>query len=790
MRKLLITTLVLGLGLLWATGAWALTPPPMPQFFFTGFIQEATLDTTGAICTPAAQTAADGVTALDVSRLRGGTMTVNGIKMIVPCNTLLQLPAATMMWADLFDPATSTPIGSYIGAATGAVPANPTVTLTKTGLALADNPMPFPSFAVNVNGNVVNGKYIVGLIVPVTQQDLNASSGLVTYIDYAFGSFRVGGIEVAGSTFCDAALPGGGPACPGALVQFNDPVTDSPAGSGRWGLTHSIDPRFSGDDANTTIHTSTGIPLCIPRVAPSAIDPECPLGNRPLNGDTRFPVDPFLAVGAPLKIFDMPPPPGQPGADPTGFPDATKQVPLMVGDQVVYSGTLYKINPLATVIDPVTGATIPDNTAANTYISAHTVESVLGIFTAPGVPPAYVTIEDMLIGTNGAAVQGILQEASTRLTTVGFTSDPTRLVDIYAQDVNPCSGQVSLRLLATTDPAADAIRGRFVHRVLGGLFMPPTRNYTIRTRTQTLDPTTGLRVDFVAANGILTGEFSLPLFEYIFPENHRLGDPIIPNNYQDLPFLALGSGPVDGPGSGTAVLGQLVPWPGSAAPAALTCAAGGGTPPVVTVDPAIISVAVGATVTLNGAVTFDPLDNPASRTAVWTGPVAGTPGGTVTAPTYIFTAPGTAGTLVFTLTATDNFGAGSATESVIVLAATDIVQIPAGISGWAVQRGQRGGFGKLNVTATSTAAPAATLTLLETPDDAAIGFATCPLNAPVLGGVCNWGTGTFNKTTNTYDWIESKGAPQPKSLTVISSFGGSATVSCGPPNGKGTVSCP
>ncbi len=264
MRKVLITTLVLGLGLLWATGAWALTPPPMPQFFFTGFIQEATLDTTGAICTPTAQTAADGVTALDVSRLRGGTMTVNGIKMIVPCNTLLQLPAATMMWADLFDPATSTPIGSYIGAATGAVPANPTVTLTKTGLALADNPMPFPSFAVNVNGNVVNGKYIVGLIVPVTQQDLNASSGLVTYIDYAFGSFRVGGIEVAGSTFCDPTLPGGGPACPGALVQFNDPVTDSPAGSGRWGLTHSIDPRFSGDDANTTIHTSTGIPLCIP----------------------------------------------------------------------------------------------------------------------------------------------------------------------------------------------------------------------------------------------------------------------------------------------------------------------------------------------------------------------------------------------------------------------------------------------------------------------------------------------------------------------------------------------
>ncbi len=787
MRKLLITTLVLGLGLLWATGAWALTTPPNPQFFFTGFIQEATLDTTGAVCTPAPQIDALGA-AIDVSRLRGGTMTVNGIKMTVPCNTLLQLPAATMTWADLFDPANSTPIGSYIGAATGAVPANPTVAATKTGLALADSPMPFPSFAVNVNGNVVNGQYIVGLIVPVTQQDLNASSGLVTYIDYAFGSFRVGGIEVAGVTVCDATLPGGGPACPGALVQFNDPVTDSPAGSGRWGLTHSIDPRFSGDFANTTIHTSTGFPLCIPRVAPSAIDTECPLKNRPLNSDVRFgTADPFLAPDAPRKIFDMPTPAAA-DADPT-LPDPRKQVPLMIGDQVIYSGTLYKINPLAVVTDPVTGASIPDNTAANTYISAHTVEDVLGIFTAPGVPPAYVYIEEMLIGTNGAAVQGILQEASTRMTVVGFTSDPTRLVDIYADDVNACSGQVSLRLLATTDPAADAIRGRFVHRVLGGLFMPPTRNYTIRSRTQLIDPVTLQRVEQIVANGIVAGEFSLPLFEYIFPENHRLGDPFIPNNYQDLPFLALGSGPVDGFGTASPVLGQLVPWPGSAAPAAVTCAAGGGTPPVVTVDPAIISVGAGAQVTLTGAVTFDPLDDPLSRTAVWTGPVAGTPGGTVTAPTYTFIAPAT-GTLVFTLTATDNFGTGSATESVMVLQATDIVQIPPGLCTWVVARriGKRGGFGKFNCEATSSNVTA-TLTLLSTSDDAGNGQATCPLNAPVLGGTCNWGTGT-TKGGGIYDWVEIKGFPMPLTITVTSDKGGSATVTCSAPDAKGRVSCP
>ncbi len=794
MRKQFFATLFLALGLLWAIGAWAQTQtPPTPQFFFTGFIQEATLDTTGAICTPAAQVNAAGVP-IDVSRLHGGTVTVNGIRMIVPCNTLLQLPAATKMWADLFDPLVAAPVGSNVGSPL------PVQAVGQTRLALADSPMPFPSFAVSVNGNVVGkndgtipglaagtDKYIVGLIVPIEQQVLNGSSGLVSFIDYVSGSFRVGGL-VGDANCTQGGVPGGGLLCSGALVQFNDPIANAGPGgtSGRWGLTHSPDPRFSGDDANTTITTSTGFPLCIPRVAPPAIDTECPIGNRPLNGDARFPVDPFIAAGQPVKMFNMPCPAGTPVAScpvgqpaaVSGYPDPTKQVPLMVGDQVNYIGTIFKIDPLATVTDPVTLATIPDNTAANSYMSAHTVEDVLGIFTAPGVPPAYVRIEDMLIGTNGAAVQGILQEASTRMTVVGFTSDPTRLVDIYAQDVNPCSGQVSLRLLATEDPATDAIVGRFVHRVLGGTFMPPTRNYTIRSRTQQVDPVTGLRVPQIVANGIVAGEFSLPLFEYIFPENHRLGDPFLPNNYQDMPFLAFGSGPVDGFGSGTAVLGQLSPWPGATAPAPVTCAAGGGTTPIVLIDPAIISVGLGAAVTLTGAVNFDPLDDPASHTASWAGPVAGTPGGTVTAPTYTFIAPSTAGPLNFTLTATDNFGSGTGTVTVNVLAASDIVQIPAGLATWTTQRGKIGPFGKLGVSATSSAAPAAILTLLEKPVEDATHPPSCPLTAPVAGGVCNWGTGSFNKVTNTYAWVEDKGAPQPASLTVTSDHGGTATVSC------------
>ena len=151
MRSRMLSYLgVLTLTLPWAIGASAQAPTPTPQFAFTGFIQAATLDTSGAICTPPN----DPGTKKPSDRLRGGTMTVNGITMTVPCNSIVQFPAATFSWGDLFDPEISAPVGSfYIGFPAAPVPANPTVLNTKLGLALSDNPMPFPSFEVTVNGN-------------------------------------------------------------------------------------------------------------------------------------------------------------------------------------------------------------------------------------------------------------------------------------------------------------------------------------------------------------------------------------------------------------------------------------------------------------------------------------------------------------------------------------------------------------------------------------------------------------------------------------------------------------
>src|SRR4051794_6757471 len=207
-------------------------PSPSPQFDMLGFIQSATLDD-GSMC--------PGVDPI----LVGGTVTLNGITMTVPCNTILQLPATAMTWAQLFDPTMSAPVN--------AVPLNGTAPSGQSGLALADNsPFPYPSFEIRVVGNVVrdaagNKQYIVGLISPISQQGLNAGQGEITCIDYTYGFIYVGGATARTGESCSAAN--------GARLQMNDPI-------GRWGMPHSPDPRFTGDTGNTTMHTASGYPVC------------------------------------------------------------------------------------------------------------------------------------------------------------------------------------------------------------------------------------------------------------------------------------------------------------------------------------------------------------------------------------------------------------------------------------------------------------------------------------------------------------------------------------------------
>jgi hypothetical protein len=675
---------VLGAGSARAQAVAGSLPPPTPQFDVTGFIQSATTDNTRCplITDPL---------------LWGGTVTVNGITMIVPCNTVIQMPANTVSWAMLFPQlGVSSEVGvAPVGTSTAGLNGLPGGPLAgTTGLALADaNPLapgsgPFPSFEIRAEGNIVavpdpvtgavSNQYVVGLIAPVTQQGANAGFGIINCIDYA-NSF----IYVGGDPTQPCVLATGQPN--GARLQINDPV-------GRWGIAHSPEPLFSGDFNNSTVTTSTGYPVCVPRVAPTSVgvgdggDPQCPAGNRPVNGDPRFPVDAFIANGAPLRIFTMPAPPapafGIPGTPaqncpqvvggplcipavapvppaPPAYPDARFQVPLMVGDFITYAGTLAKGDVTL---------------AAPDYISVHTLNANLGIYTPPGTRPAYVSVETILLGTSGTPTNNVSIEATTRIFIVGFTTDPNALIDINAVDVDPCTGDETLRLLGTVDPLTQVVKGRFRFHVLGGQFMPPTREMIITSHDGTTPATLPFdplqpAVEVGAANGFGSGQYRLPNFDFIFPENLTPGEPIVPNNFQDMPFLAQGSGPLLGNGS---LVGQLTPWPGSLAPVAATCVTtptGVGAAPIANAGPDIV-VASGLPEALFGTVIQDP--NGGVPTITWTqtaGPLASLTPNLIDPMQPSFSTVGIApgSVLTFQLTVTDLFGTSTALTNVTVV---------------------------------------------------------------------------------------------------------------------------
>ena len=550
MKRWKATIMIMALGLVLAGGAYAQLRVPA-GFGIIGYIDEATLKAPLG----------------DYTGLRGGTITVNGTRMIVPDNSIIQMPANMLTWPQMFDPAVSASIYDTAPGYTAPLTPWPNHPDNQTGLAFADNPLgaegvsPWPSYEVALAGNVdpVSGEFIVGLITPAAQELLAVTSGKINHIDFATGRFRVGGIM--------------GDPLSGTLVEINDPV-------GRWGWIHSPDPRFTTDTENPTVFAMSGYPLGVPRVAPVDGDPDFvgdvdrPYTNRPLNGITPgFERDPFLPLGAPQQHFTMP----RPGALVPGTPvpyktNPLKQAPLMVGDFVNVSGTKFKINPT----DP--------NIPSNMYISAFAVEAQMGVYTAPGTVaggagPAYLIVEASLIGTGGTASRAGINgepvpfEVKRNIVIVGAVTDHTQLVDIYAIDVVVGTVNEQLRLLGTVLPeapaAANAVtglvgrkQGRFTFIVDRGNFATwtnasssaaparITREYIAKTRhgQAPLGPqSNGLA-------GLNTGQYRWPMFDFLYPEA-RPGWPTVPNNFQDMKFLRRGSN------IGATIVPPLTPFP-------------------------------------------------------------------------------------------------------------------------------------------------------------------------------------------------------------------------------------
>ena len=544
-RLKLTIVLVLAMGLLLSTGVDAqvtvLNSNVPAGFGQAGYIQTATSDAKG-----------------------GGTLTLNGINMVVPANSVVQFPANTLQWADLFDPKVYSPVYDTTG-----VPIEPNLSITagSTGLALLDNAAqtvglsPYLPFNANVLGNIdtknVTGlgvdTYIVGLILPINQDLGNFGAGLITFIDYAKSRFEVGGkLNTPGT---------------GTVVEINDPL-------GRYGWAHSPDPRWSVDADNPTVTAGDGYPMCIPKIAPPKIDLLCPIYNRPLNpaGDGQ---DPFLQPGAPLMVVNMPPK-SKPNAGGDKTLDPWKEAPLMIGDYVAYSGVTYKNDPTSP-IDP----SIPWN--QQTYISANTVAAdKVAIYTAPcatgaenctaSVGPAYMQLARMVIGTGGNT-QGInvlgnatlgitganipLPEPRNNIVIDGFVTDSTQLVDIFAVDINPNNGRETPRLLGTVLPEPGAggrgNKGRFRFEVGKGSFGNRTRVYMAQSHHGTVKvPNQNGKIK-PPQGGLIAGQYHAPMFTFQFADAPP-GFPIIPSNFDTMPFLTQGEG-------GNPSAGPLDPFP-------------------------------------------------------------------------------------------------------------------------------------------------------------------------------------------------------------------------------------
>lgn len=500
-----------------------------------GFIQEASVS--GSRCP-----------AITDRSQWGGTLMVNGLSIVVPCNMTLQFPAATFTWADMLDP-TKFKTSGHPGS----------LKLHSNGSGPGTNGTPFPAIEISVTGNIVGGEYIAGLVL-ISQQSVNTSSGYITAIDHENGAMSI------------SSSPGGAAT---AYIQINDPTA-------RFSIGKSPDSRFSVDDGNPTIHASTGYPMCIPRVAAPGDDPKCPQRNRPLASHCRnfreagyvLPTGRELAAPAAGQTYcsSFVMPPANSASDPATGPNAYFQAPFEVGDFITYSGTLMR----------------GQGPRGDDLISVHTIEANVGIFTQPGTMPSYISIGDLLVGADAPATfNGVPQEAADRLVAEASTTDIISIVDFYLMDADPVTGALSNRWITpvnmTGGVGATGSNGTFIsggittqfvgpqpgrvriraNKATPGILLSPTR-YVRAVLRSLCDPAningTALPLGALpgappvdclkrakAANELYSGQYFAPVFEFIFPENVVAGDPIVANNFWALNFLVSGEGPGTGP---------------------------------------------------------------------------------------------------------------------------------------------------------------------------------------------------------------------------------------------------
>ena len=551
----------------WPTPAAVPQPPaifPASQtvpvaFDVTGMLQYASLDPTPGLCDVTNTSPSSANPPLpDQCKTTGGWLEVANTVIKVPANVVVVYPNTLLTWEESFE------LNPFI---------NPSA--PETGLAMADT-RPLPgNYIVHVQGNMVNGQYIAGLVF-INQVVADAGiQGFIEKFDYANSIMYIAGTRIQ---LNDPWIPGG--VTP--LNPDGSPFVGPGAGTfnkGRYSAgqdptLHLADPRMAVDQNNPTVRSQSGYPMCIPQFSPyidnsdgskgaavalllpdAAQDSQCPEKNRPRDSVTGTTLVPVFSMNAP----------DAPATAENPIPqDPYLEAPFEVGDFVSVLGSMgYDANgPL--------------------YSATQVMDTSVGIQTAPQTDPGYVLVEVLVQGTGGVPDPAFPQEAGVRTRVEGFSTDPFRAVDVSAIDQD-CNGNLIFRQPAWASnfpvepgPPGIGVIGRWRARFpQGGDFLPATQNVGARISGGLVGK---------QKNGLTFGEYQLPEATFIFAENITPGTPPPAGNFSDITFLVNGLGPLPmvsdvfdsfqvqlgatiSPFYGNQQLGQLAPFPAATTPA-------------------------------------------------------------------------------------------------------------------------------------------------------------------------------------------------------------------------------
>lgn len=330
----------------------------------------------------------------------GGTIVVGGQNIIIPRNLLIDLPANRLTLQQTFAQAPQECLSR-----------------AESGLAKADicNTSKVGGIATIHANRTSNGNVIAGDIF--FQKGIETVKGVVTYINYTDGYFRMNGITNDANT--------------GVMVRINDPESRHTVQQGLGCVTGSPncspDPRFTLDPDNYTNVYTTGVPSCIPstvaRTFVDTIDVDADLNTT----------ETLTAQSSATGTGDLLCPSTNRTADQI-VADSRRFAPIQVGDSIEAEGNFETINGVR-------------------FVSAHSTMVLRALATRDVAgQPDYMFLNEVGVDAPG------FQNQRARTLFIGFASLNTDVM-IWSLHYDPSTNQPHEFPLATVvgcDNAAGA----------------------------------------------------------------------------------------------------------------------------------------------------------------------------------------------------------------------------------------------------------------------------------------------------------------------------------------------